>query len=134
MTAPKSAGGDALFPAGDFPRRRMIADDRVLFPDIAPYDRLSAIATLGARHFVPMAEIEPDTIAGGFKLAFKYFRHFIVNATLKNLPILVVAVGLRRVMKSICHLWWVKRRQGLQIVHVFENVGRVLVPLAAAAL
>ena len=44
------------------------------------------------------------------------------------------AVGLGRLMKGICHQWWVKRRQGQQIIHMFENVGRVLVLLAAAAL
>ena len=60
--------------------------------------------------------------------------NFIVNAILKTLLILVGAVGLGRLMKSICHQWWVKRRQGQQFIHLFENVGRVLVLLAAAAL
>lgn len=60
--------------------------------------------------------------------------NFIVTAILKTLLILVGAVGLGRLMKSICHQWWVKRRQGQQIIHLLENVGRVLVLLAAAAL
>ena len=60
--------------------------------------------------------------------------NFIVSAIIKTLLILVGAVGLGRLMKSICHQWWVKRRQGQQIIHMFENVGRVLVLLAAAAL
>ena len=60
--------------------------------------------------------------------------NFIVNAIIKTLLILVGAVGLGRLMKSICHQWWVKRRQGQQIIHMFENVGRVLVLLAGAAL
>jgi small-conductance mechanosensitive channel len=60
--------------------------------------------------------------------------NFIVVAILKTLLIVVAVVGLGRLMKIICHLWWVKRRQGQQIIHMFENVGRVLVLLAAAAL
>jgi small-conductance mechanosensitive channel len=60
--------------------------------------------------------------------------NFIVNAIIKTLLILTGAVGLGRLMKSICHQWWVKRRQGQQIIHMFENVGRVLVLLAAVAL
>ena len=59
---------------------------------------------------------------------------FIVNAILKTLLILVLAVGLGRLMKSICHQWWIKRRHGQQIIHMFENVGRVLVLVSAAAL
>jgi len=53
----------------------MTLDDKVLFPNIAPYDRLSAVATLGERHYIPMTEIEPGRIADGFRLALKYFRH-----------------------------------------------------------
>ena len=53
----------------------MTLDNKVLFPNIAPYDRLSAVATLGNRHYIPMTEIEPRRIADGFRLALKYFRH-----------------------------------------------------------
>ena len=57
------------------PEGRMTLEDKVLFPNIAPYDRLSAIATLGERHYIPMTDIEPRRIADGFGLALKYFRH-----------------------------------------------------------
>jgi small-conductance mechanosensitive channel len=59
---------------------------------------------------------------------------FIINAMLKTLLIFVVAVGLGRIMKNLCHQWWVTRRQGQQIIHMFENVGRVLVLISAVAL
>jgi UDPglucose--hexose-1-phosphate uridylyltransferase len=63
------------FPKEIVAEGRMTLDDKVLFPNIAPYDRMGAVATLGPRHYIPMAEIEPQTIAGGFRLALKYFRH-----------------------------------------------------------
>jgi galactose-1-phosphate uridylyltransferase len=63
------------FPEEIIPEGRMTLGNKVLFPNIAPYDRLSAVATLGNRHYIPMAEIEPGRIADGFRLAIKYFRH-----------------------------------------------------------
>ena len=63
------------FPPEIVPEGRMTLDDKILFPNIAPYDRLSAVATLGGRHYIPMTEIEPTQIADGFRLALKYFRH-----------------------------------------------------------
>lgn len=63
------------FPPEIVPEGRMILDDNVLFPNIAPYDRLSAVATLGSRHYIPMTDIEPQLIADGFRLALKYFHH-----------------------------------------------------------
>jgi galactose-1-phosphate uridylyltransferase len=63
------------FPEEIIPEGRMTLGDKVLFPNIAPYDRLSAVATLGDRHYIPMTEIEPGRIADGFRLAIKYFRH-----------------------------------------------------------
>jgi galactose-1-phosphate uridylyltransferase len=63
------------FPPEIVPEGRMILDDKILFPNIAPYDRLGAVATLGSRHYIPMIDIEPRQIADGFRLALKYFRH-----------------------------------------------------------
>jgi UDPglucose--hexose-1-phosphate uridylyltransferase len=63
------------FPEEIIPEGRMTLDDKVLFPNIAPYDRLSVVATLGERHYIPMTEIEPGRITDGFRLALKYFRH-----------------------------------------------------------
>jgi UDPglucose--hexose-1-phosphate uridylyltransferase len=53
---------------------RIIREDMVLFPNIAPYDSLGAVATLGDRHYIPMTEIEPERIANGFRLAMEFFR------------------------------------------------------------
>jgi len=63
------------FPEEIFPAGRMKLGNKVLFPNIAPYDQLSAVATLGNRHYIAMTDIEPDRIADGFRLALKYFRH-----------------------------------------------------------
>jgi galactose-1-phosphate uridylyltransferase len=63
------------FPADIVPGGRMTLGDKFLFPNIAPYDRLSAIATFGNRHYLPMTEIEPQRISDGIRLAMKYFRH-----------------------------------------------------------
>jgi len=63
------------FPPDILPSGRLTMGDKVLFPNIAPYDRLSAVATLGPRHYIPLAEIEPQMIADGLRLALKYFRH-----------------------------------------------------------
>ena len=63
------------FPPEIVPEGRISMGDMYLFPNIAPYDRLGAVATLGDRHYIPMADIEPQQIAAGFRLALKYFRH-----------------------------------------------------------
>ncbi|MGD8972276.1 MAG: hypothetical protein PVJ56_03180 [Desulfobacterales bacterium] len=63
------------FPEELIPNGRMSLDDKVLFPNIAPYDRLGAVATLGSRHYIPMAEFKPERIAQGFRLAMKFFQH-----------------------------------------------------------
>jgi len=62
------------FPEEIIPAGRMTLGNKVLFPNIAPYDMLSAVATLGNRHYIPMTDIEPSRIADGFRLALKYFR------------------------------------------------------------
>jgi galactose-1-phosphate uridylyltransferase len=62
------------FPADIVPQGRMTLNDLVLFPNIAPYDRMGALATLGSRHYIPMTEIEPERIADGFRLSVKFFR------------------------------------------------------------
>ena len=63
------------FPEDVFPEKRLVRDDLVLFPNLAPYDSISAVVSLGARHYIPMTEIEPERIAKGFGLAMELFRH-----------------------------------------------------------
>ncbi len=62
------------FPAEIAPAGRLFRADMVLFPNIAPYDGLGAVATLGRRHYIPMAEIEPERIANGLQLALDFFQ------------------------------------------------------------
>ncbi len=62
------------FPEEILPGGRMTRGDMVLFPNLAPYDSLGAVATLGSRHFIPMTAIEPRRIADGFGLAMDFFR------------------------------------------------------------
>ncbi|MCU0559419.1 MAG: hypothetical protein MUD16_04420 [Desulfobacterales bacterium] len=62
------------FPAEILAEGRLVRDEMTLFPNIAPYDGLGAVATLGRRHYIPMAEIEPERIANGLALALDFFR------------------------------------------------------------
>jgi len=62
------------FPPEIIPEGRMTADDMVLFPNLAPYDSIGAVATMGSQHFIPMLEFIPDRINGTFRLAMDFFR------------------------------------------------------------
>lgn len=63
-----------LFPKKILPEGRLIDEDRILFPNIAPYDTLGAVATMGGRHYIPMTEFSIDRIVRSFNLAFDFFR------------------------------------------------------------
>ncbi|MBI9087224.1 MAG: hypothetical protein JEZ11_26765 [Desulfobacterales bacterium] len=78
------------FPPEILPEGRMRLGDMLLFPNIAPYDALGAVATLGSRHYLPMTEIGAERITRGFVLAKAFFQriaeighpegvYFIVN-------------------------------------------------------
>lgn len=62
------------FPGDLLPEGRLESEDRILFPNLAPYDGISAVATLGARHFFPMTAFTPERVAGAFSLAQQFFR------------------------------------------------------------
>ncbi len=62
------------FPPEILPEGRLSSGDMLLFPNIAPYDGVSAVLSLGERHFIPMTEIEPERIARAFRLARDFFR------------------------------------------------------------
>jgi galactose-1-phosphate uridylyltransferase len=70
----KVFGITPLFPPEILPEGRLVLGDMVLFPNLAPYDSLGAVATLGSRHYLPMDEIEPQRIANGFRLALDFFK------------------------------------------------------------
>jgi galactose-1-phosphate uridylyltransferase len=62
------------FPEDIVAEGRMTSDDMVLFPNIAPYDSIGAVATFGSRHFIPMTAFEPAHIKKAFRLAMNFFR------------------------------------------------------------
>ena len=62
------------FPEDIVPEGRLALDDKILFPNIAPYDSLGAVATLGDQHYIAMTDFEPQRMADGFRLTMKFFK------------------------------------------------------------
>jgi UDPglucose--hexose-1-phosphate uridylyltransferase len=62
------------FPKDLLPEGRLQKDDKVIFPNIAPYDSIGAVALFGARHYVPMTDFHPPLIASTFGLVLDFFR------------------------------------------------------------
>ena len=62
------------FPGELIAEGRMRRDDMVIFPNIAPYDSIGAVATFGARHFIPMTAFTPAHMAAAFGFALDFFR------------------------------------------------------------
>lgn len=61
------------FPEDILPEGRLTLGDKTLFPNIAPYDTIGAVATMGGDHFIPMADFKPERIAGTFRLGLDFF-------------------------------------------------------------
>ncbi len=62
------------FPKEILPEGRMRRKDMVIFPNLAPYDSIGAVATMGGRHYIPMMELHPDLMASAFGFALDFFR------------------------------------------------------------
>ena len=62
------------FPKDLIPEGRMQKDDMVIFPNNAPYDSIGAVATFGARHYIPMTAFQPEHLASAFGFALDFFR------------------------------------------------------------
>jgi galactose-1-phosphate uridylyltransferase len=62
------------FPKDLIPEGRMQKDDLVIFPNIAPYDSLGAVAIFGATHYVPMTAFTPAQMARTFGFVLDFFR------------------------------------------------------------
>jgi len=62
------------FPKDLIPEGRLKKDDMVIFPNIAPYDSIGAVATFSSRHYIPMTDIRPEHIASAFGFALDFFR------------------------------------------------------------
>lgn len=62
------------FPEDLIAEGRMQQGDMVIFPNIAPYDTIGAVATFGSGHYIPMTEFTPDQMAAAFGFAQTFFR------------------------------------------------------------
>ncbi|MFH1152174.1 MAG: hypothetical protein V1793_00005 [Pseudomonadota bacterium] len=62
------------FPKNLIAEGRMRKNDMTLFPNLAPYDTIGAVATFGSRHYIPMTEFTPEHIAEAFGFALDFFR------------------------------------------------------------
>ena len=62
------------FPEDLIKEGRLRQDDMVIFPNIAPYDTIGAVATFGARHYIPMTDFTPPHMAAAFGFAQTFFR------------------------------------------------------------
>jgi UDPglucose--hexose-1-phosphate uridylyltransferase len=62
------------FPGNLIAEGRLQRDDMVIFPNIAPYDSIGAVATFGSRHYIPMTAFTPPLIASAFGFALDFFR------------------------------------------------------------
>lgn len=63
-----------FFPADLVPEGRVVDGEKVITPNIAPYDGLSCVAVMTGRHFIPMTEITPDLIYDNLALCQDFFR------------------------------------------------------------
>jgi UDPglucose--hexose-1-phosphate uridylyltransferase len=61
------------FPDDFIAEGRLQKEDMVIFPNIAPYDSIGAVATFGARHYVPMTDFTPNHMASAFGFALDFF-------------------------------------------------------------
>lgn len=62
------------FPKDLIAEGRMRRNDMTIFPNLAPYDTIGAVATFGARHYIPMTDFTVDLMAGAFGFARDFFR------------------------------------------------------------
>ena len=62
------------FPAELFSEGRLQRADMVIFPNIAPYDSIGAVATFGSRHYIPMKDFTVDHMAAAFGFVIDFFR------------------------------------------------------------
>ncbi|MFH0728468.1 MAG: hypothetical protein V2B19_19290 [Pseudomonadota bacterium] len=67
------------FPEELIAEGRLQKDDKVIFPNIAPYDSIGAVATFGARHYVPMTDFDAPFIASTFGFALDFFKRIEIS-------------------------------------------------------
>ena len=62
------------FPQELIPEGRLQRGEMVIFPNIAPYDSIGAVATFGSRHYIPMTDFTVPLMADAFGFAVDFFR------------------------------------------------------------
>ncbi len=62
------------FPAEILPEGRLKRNDMILFPNLAPYDSIGAVATMADTHLTPMTAFSAGRMADAFDLALEFFR------------------------------------------------------------
>lgn len=62
------------FPPELMPEGRLQKDGMVIFPNIAPYDSIGAVATFGPRHYIPMTAFTTEQMADAFGFVLDFFR------------------------------------------------------------
>ncbi|MGD9309030.1 MAG: hypothetical protein PVG51_07835 [Desulfosarcina sp.] len=62
------------FPEELIPEGRLQKRDMVIFPNIAPYDTIGAVATFGSRHYIPMTGFTADHMAAAFGFTLDFFK------------------------------------------------------------
>ncbi len=62
-----------LFPKTLIPEGRLQKEDMVIFPNLAPYDSIGAVATFGP-HYIPMTMFTPELTAAALGFALDFFR------------------------------------------------------------
>ena len=61
------------FPGELLAEGRLQKGDMVIFPNIAPYDSIGAVATFGYQHYIPMTDFRVDHMAAAFGFAKDFF-------------------------------------------------------------
>ena len=62
-----------FFPPDLVAEGRLVKGDKVITPNIAPYDGLSCVAVMSSRHFIPMTEITAELIRDNLALCMELF-------------------------------------------------------------
>ena len=86
------------------------------------------------RRFIWVCSILSGALLSTYRLGLPTQTESLLTAVLQTLLIITWVYGFYKLMGCLCHQWWVQRRQGQPIIHMMENIGRVIVLTVAIAL
>jgi len=69
------------FAGDEIPEGRLRHGEAVLFPNLFPYDDVSAVAVVSKRHFLPMDDMPEQVVIDGFGVARTFFERCDPGAT-----------------------------------------------------